>query len=103
MTGDRRPIPAAAPVDSARGATVPFARRDRSMGYPTEDTVNESEKWSPRLIALCMLGCLLFNYPILALFNLPGSVGGIPILYAYIFTVWALFIAMIALIVRRSG
>lgn len=61
-----------------------------------------SEKWGPRLVALCMLGCLLFNYPILALFNVPGSVFGIPILYAYIFSVWALLIALIALAVRRG-
>jgi hypothetical protein len=64
--------------------------------------VDESEKWAPRLVALCMLGCLLFNYPILALFNVQGAVLGIPILYAYIFTVWALLIALIALAVRRS-
>jgi len=64
-------------------------------------SVNESDKRSPRLAALCLLGCLLFNYPILALFNVRGSVAGIPILYAYLFGVWAAFIALIALIVRR--
>jgi hypothetical protein len=65
--------------------------------------MDESEKWAPRLVALCMLGCLLFNYPILALFNVQGAVLGIPVLYAYIFTVWALLIALIALAVRRGG
>ena len=63
--------------------------------------MDESEKWGPRLVALCMLGCLLFNYPVLALFNVQGAVLGIPVLYAYIFTVWALLIALIALAVRR--
>ena len=43
-----------------------------------------------RIVSLFLLGCLLFNYPILALFNLPGAVLGIPVLYAYIFTAWAL-------------
>lgn len=61
-----------------------------------------SEKGGPRLVALCMLGCLLFNYPILALFNVPGSVLGIPVLYAYIFSVWALLIALVALAVGRG-
>lgn len=61
-----------------------------------------SEKLGPRLVALCMLGCLLFNYPILALFNIPGSVAGIPVLYAYMFSVWALLVALIALAVRRG-
>jgi hypothetical protein len=26
-----------------------------------------------RFVALCMLGMVLFNYPILALFNVPGA------------------------------
>ena len=49
-----------------------------------------------------MLGCLLFNYPILALFNLPATVLGIPMLYAYIFTAWALLIALMAFVVGRD-
>ena len=32
---------------------------------------------------------LLFNYPILALFNVPGTLFGVPVLYAYIFIAWA--------------
>ena len=51
-----------------------------------------------RLAALSVFGFLLFNYPLLALFNRPGTVFGIPLLYAYIFTVWALLIAFIAII-----
>jgi hypothetical protein len=56
-----------------------------------------------RLVALCLLGFLLFNYPILALFNRAGLVLGIPVLYAYIFAAWALLIALMAIIVGRSG
>jgi hypothetical protein len=63
----------------------------------------ESEKRTPRLVALCMLGCLLFNYPILALFNRPAALFGIPILYVYIFTAWALLIALMALAVERGS
>ena len=55
-----------------------------------------------RLVALFILGCLLFSYPFLALFNIGGTVFGIPVLYAYLFGVWALLIAlMIAVIERR--
>jgi hypothetical protein len=64
--------------------------------------MGESERRAPRLVALCMLGCLLFNYPILALFNVPGALLGIPVLYAYIFFVWALLIALMALAVERG-
>ena len=54
-----------------------------------------------RLIALCMLGCVLFNFPILALFNVSGSVFGVPVLYAYIFLAWALLIALMAWVIER--
>jgi hypothetical protein len=64
--------------------------------------MNESNKRAPRLIALCMLGCLLFNYPFLALFNVPGAILGIPVLYAYIFTAWACLVALMALAVERD-
>ena len=54
-----------------------------------------------RMIALCMLGCVLFNFPILALFNVPGTLLGVPVLYAYIFFAWALLIALMAWVVEK--
>jgi len=48
------------------------------------------------LVALAILGALLFNYPILALFNRPGTIAGIPLLYAWIFGAWAVLIALMA-------
>ncbi|MBK7469333.1 MAG: hypothetical protein KAX84_03160 [Burkholderiales bacterium] len=53
-----------------------------------------------RLVALSMLGCLLFNYPFLALFNDPGILFGIPVLYVYIFAAWGLLILLIAMVVE---
>jgi hypothetical protein len=58
--------------------------------------MGEIEGSGQRLIALCMLGCVLFNFPILALFNVPGTLFGVPLLYAYIFLAWALLIALMA-------
>lgn len=55
-----------------------------------------------RLVALCVLGFLLFNYPLLSLFNSRTEVLGIPALYAYLFGAWTLLIALMALVVRRS-
>ena len=49
-----------------------------------------------RLVALAMLGCLLFNYPILALFNRPGTFFGVPVLYAWIFGAWTVLIVLMA-------
>jgi hypothetical protein len=55
-----------------------------------------------RLAALFMLGCLLFSYPLLSLFNVGGTVAGIPVLYAYLFGVWIVLIALMILVVERS-
>ena len=54
-----------------------------------------------RLVALCMLGMLLFNFPVLAIFNVPGTLLGVPALYAYLFMAWAALIALMALIAER--
>jgi hypothetical protein len=56
-----------------------------------------------RLAFLFMLGVLLFNYPVLALFNVEGRVFGVPVLYAYIFAAWALLIALVALVMERGA
>ena len=65
--------------------------------------MEDSENRSQRMIALCMLGCVLFNFPILALFNVPGTFFGVPVLYAYIFIAWALLIALMAWVIERRG
>ena len=65
--------------------------------------MREHEGRSQRMIALCMLGCVLFNFPILALFNVPGTFFGVPVLYAYIFVAWALLIASMAWVADRHG
>ena len=55
-----------------------------------------------RLIALFLLGLLLFNYPVLAVFNRTAEVAGIPLVYCYIFAAWAGFIALLAILVDRN-
>ena len=62
----------------------------------------EHGRKSERLIALALLGFLLFNYPLLSLFSSDGRVLGIPVLYAYLFTSWGVLIALMALAVRGS-
>jgi hypothetical protein len=62
--------------------------------------VSEESK-GQRFVALCMLGMVLFNFPILALFNVGGTFFGIPLLYAYIFMAWAALIALMALVAER--
>ena len=56
-----------------------------------------------RLIALALLGFLLFNYPLLSLFNTERTVVGVPVVYGYLFASWALLIGLMALVLRKSG
>ena len=58
--------------------------------------MQQSEAKGQRLIALFVLGCLLFNYPVLSLFNVAADAFGVPVLYAYIFAAWALLVALMA-------
>lgn len=43
---------------------------------------------SGKLIGIFILGCVLFCYPILSIFNSKTLFWGIPILYMYIFAAW---------------
>jgi hypothetical protein len=54
-----------------------------------------------RLIVLFLFGLLLFNYPMLALFNRAAEAFGVPVVYAYIFCSWALLIGLLALVIER--
>ncbi|WP_407277609.1 hypothetical protein U5817_13160 [Aromatoleum evansii] len=55
-----------------------------------------------RLAALFILGVLLFNHPLLGLFNRPVLIGDVPILYVYTFVAWALLIALLVLVIERT-
>jgi hypothetical protein len=55
-----------------------------------------------RLAALCLLGLMLFCYPVLAVFNVQATVWGIPVLYAYFFVAWGALIGLMALVIERS-
>jgi hypothetical protein len=55
-----------------------------------------------RLIGLFLLGLLLFNYPLLAMFNAPALVLGVPKLYLYLFVAWAALIAGAAIVLHRT-
>ena len=61
----------------------------------------QSNVTGQRLVAVFMLGCVLLNYPILFLFNKPEAIFGIPLLYFYIFAVWALLIVLMAIVIER--
>ena len=53
-----------------------------------------------RLVGLFLLVFVLFNYPLLSLFNHETMVLGMPLLFFYIFTAWALLILLAAIATR---
>ena len=56
-----------------------------------------------RLIALALLGALLFGFPLLTVFNVQATVLGIPLIYAYLFGSWGALIGLVALAVRTTA
>jgi hypothetical protein len=56
-----------------------------------------------RLAAIFLMGCVLLNYPIIALFGGPSEIAGVPLLYAYAFGVWVVLIALMAWAIERPG
>jgi hypothetical protein len=56
-----------------------------------------------RLASVFLLGCLAFNFPLIALFNVHGTFLGVPILYAYLFAAWAFIIALVAALMEWSS
>jgi hypothetical protein len=54
-----------------------------------------------RLACVFLLGCLAFNFPLIALFNVQGTFLGVPVLYAYLFAAWLAVIVLVALVMER--
>ena len=52
------------------------------------------------LIALFLLGALVFAPPLLIIFNKAIRIFGIPVLYFYLFAAWGALIALVALAVE---
>ena len=62
--------------------------------------MRDASTTTARLVALFLLGGVLFGYPLLAVFNVSGTVLGVPVLYAYMFVAWAALVALVAVVVR---
>ncbi len=65
--------------------------------------MNRSRLTGSRLIAIFLLGCVLLDYPLLPLFGGGTVIFGMPLLYAYVFAVWAGLIVLMAIVIERSG
>ncbi len=56
-----------------------------------------------RQVALFLVCLVTFNPPFLGLFGADVTVAGIPLLFVYIFSVWAGVIALLAVQIERAG
>jgi hypothetical protein len=57
---------------------------------------------SQRLLALFIAAGLLFNFPLIALWDHPVTVFGVPLFPLALFTLWALLIGALAWIMERA-
>ena len=56
-----------------------------------------------RLLALFLVGCGLFNFPLLALWRHDVTVWGIPLFPLALFGIWALLIAALAWMMESAN
>lgn len=54
-----------------------------------------------RLIGLFALALLLFNFPLLALWDRDATIAGLPLFPAALFIIWGLLIVALALLMER--
>lgn len=48
------------------------------------------------------LAAAFFTYPLLSLFDRPVEVFGVPLVWAYLFVVWALLVVAVAVLSRQE-
>ncbi len=56
-----------------------------------------------RMVALCLAGLALLNFPLLALWDGDLTLWGLPLLPLALFAIWALLIAGMAWLMERRG
>lgn len=64
--------------------------------------MKRSDVTGQRLVAIFLMGCVLLNYPILALFARPVELAGIPLLFAWVFAAWVVLIVLVAVVTERT-
>jgi hypothetical protein len=54
-----------------------------------------------RLLFLAVLFGMLLSFPMLAVFDHDGRVGGVPVLYLYILSAWLLLVVLTGYLLRK--
>jgi len=77
----------------------PDAPRD---AVPRERGWWRKELLEQRLVAMFGAGCLLFNFPLLALWDRDGTLWGVPLFPAALFLVWTVLIVALGWVVEHA-
>lgn len=56
-----------------------------------------------RLLFVAALFAALLNFPLLAVFDRAGRVGGVPVLYLYVLLGWGAVVALTGFLVRKAA
>jgi len=67
--------------------------------------MNGDSKTGECLVALFLLGAVLFNPLIIGIFDVGAGAlfFGIPVLYLYLFAAWAVLIGLLAMVIESAG
>jgi len=75
--------------------------KDKSSDLHEEGShMPEPERRVERLLGLLIGGLLLLNFPLLSIFSVSAFFCGIPALYFYLFSIWALIVGVTAFVLR---
>jgi hypothetical protein len=79
-----------------------LTQRSHALRSPFEETPMFQGLDAQRLVALFMAGWVVFNFPLLALWDHDVLVWGLPLFPLALFVLWALLIAALAWVLERS-
>ena len=60
------------------------------------------KKFNQKILLVFVIALILFNFPVLSIFNQPLLVGGVPQTILYIFAVWLLVIVALWSVFRKK-
>lgn len=82
-----------------------MSRRPAEGGGGQAPAIGEGERVGARLIAIFCVGLILFSPLVIAIFDrgADARVLGLPLLYFYLFTAWAVLITMLAWVLERRS
>ncbi len=61
----------------------------------------QSARWRAWCLICFSLGLLLTNYPLLQIFNTTLTIGGMPVMVAYLLGIWVVAIVVLFVLARR--